>query len=839
MIAVFKRLFLIFMVIPFVIPFMGYSQSLLKISDQLYRNLDQQKILWSVHEESDCFVLVLDYKDPDISNKDYTVLDNNVETGQFYWLFRDLFFTGDWMSIEKEIQGKLLWHNENYGIARFKSNWQAETIPHGFRKQKIYFNRAPVPAKSLNKGRQLPYRVKQDALHAVSDSVNIDSLYVTERDLTGITSIFLNGVTDSIKSRYSLNPQILIAQDYIKMRLEKLGYAVELDPFTMPATYYDIHFTEGQADTGWISGEDRIYGTTDGGNSWTMQYQGIQGSVLWALSSPNTRTVYAVGGDGKIMKTSDAGASWITQSSPTSAFLYGVTFLDENNGWIAGDLGIILKTSDGGANWNIKSTPNTNRLYDIFFSDLMNGWAVGLDGLILHTTDGGDSWQSQISGTANWLDGVFFCNPDTGFAVGWYGTVVKTTDGGANWSVMTVPLSDTFSDIDFIDSQKGIIVGRNGGALYTTDGGNSWQVGGNLFNRYTYAVDVVSPSSVWTSGIGLLARSNDGGVSWQSRLQNLPDFFLNNIIATKTGSAYPDQYFILCAHYDDMPQGSLAPGADDNGSGTSAVIEAARVLKNYDFNYSIRFILFAGEEQGLVGSASYASNAAAAGMLIPGVINMDMIGYDGDVDGRMEIHTGTMTSSQAVGTVVRDNIAFLGLPLVADYKTSTASGASDHRSFWTFGYPAIMVIEDFEDFTPFYHTIDDRLSTLRSSFFHNNARLAIASLAELAEIQGSSVGIADRLVPQVFEISDPYPNPFNPAVNLQYRLTREARVTVTVFDLLGRKITDLFQGHQMAGKYRLNWDGKDKSGKPLSTGIYLIHFKNRYEEVTKKVVLMR
>jgi photosystem II stability/assembly factor-like uncharacterized protein len=839
MIAVSKKYFFLFMVILLTIPFLGYSQSLLKFSDQLYRHLDQQKILWSVCEESDCFVLVLDFKDLGISPTAYTILDNHVETGQFYWLFRDPFLAGDWMAVEKGIQGKLLWHNENYGIARFKTNWQAATIPPGFRKQKIYFNRALVPAASLDKGLRLPDLVNQDVLHAVADSVNIDSLYVTERDLTGITSFFLNGVADSIKSRYSLNPQIFIAQDYLKMRLEKLGYTVELDPFAMPATYYDIQFTEGQADTGWISGEDRIFATTDGGNSWTMQYRGSQGSALWALSSPNSRTVYAVGGDGKILKTSDAGASWITQASPTTEFLYGVTFLDENNGWIAGDLGIIMKTTDGGVNWNIKTTPSTYRLYSIFFTDLMNGWAVGLDGLILHTADGGESWQFQNSGTANWLDGVFFCNPDTGFAVGWYGTVVKTTDGGANWSVITVPLSDTFSDIDFIDSQNGIVVGRNGSALYTTDGGNSWQVGGNLFNRYAYAVDMVSPSSIWTSGIALLARSTDGGVSWQSQLQNLPDFFLNNIIATKTGSTYPDQYFILCAHYDDMPGGSVAPGADDNGSGTSAVIEAARVLKNYDFNYSIRFILFAGEEQGLVGSASYASNAAASGMRIPGVINMDMIGYDGDDDGRMEIHAGTLTSSQAIGTVVQDNIAFLGLPLVADFKTGTASGASDHRSFWTSGYPAIMLIEDFEDFTPYYHTIDDRLSTLRSSFFHNNARLAIASLANLAEIQGSSVGIADRLIPQVFEISDPYPNPFNPSVNLEYHLTHETQVTVTIFDLLGRKITELFKGHQFAGKYRLNWNGKDKSGKPVSSGIYLIRFKNQREELTKKVVLMR
>ncbi len=829
----------LFLIILFTIPFNAHSQMLIKVPLQDFNNLEQQKILWSVSDGPDCFVLVLKKSDLNIEPQNFIVLDSDVETGQFFWLHRDLFIPSDWLAVEKNIQGKLLWHTDQYGLARFKSNRQVKDLPEGILPQKIYFTKAPSRNVVLGKISSQPDLIRQNILQAVVDSVNIDSLYASERDLSGFTTFLLNGVPDSLKSRHSLNPQIFIAQDYIKMRLEKMGYAVDLEPFAMPATYFAVNFAEGQADTGWVTGEDRIYGTVDGGNSWTKQYEGSQGSVLWSVSSQNGRTAYAVGGDGKILKTSNGGVNWIIQPSPTAEFLYGVAFINENLGWVAGDLGIVMKTIDGGSSWTMKPTPNSYRLYDIFFTDSLNGWAVGRDGLIIHTFDGGESWQSQASGNNNWLNAVYFCNPDTGFAVGWYGTVLRTGNGGTNWTTMTVPDNNTFTDIDFINSQNGIIAGRNGGSLRTSDGGTSWQVDSNILNRYAYSVDMVTASTIWTSGIALLARSDDGGTSWQSRLQNLPDFFLNNVIATKTGTTYPDQFFIICAHYDDMPVGSLAPGADDNASGTSAVIEAARVLKTYDFKYSIRFILFAGEEQGLVGSASYAANAAATGMLIPGVINMDMIGYDGDNDGRMEIHAGTMSSSQAIGTVLLDNIAYQGLPLTADYKTSTSSGASDHRSFWTAGYPAIMLIEDFEDFTPYYHTVNDHLSTLRSFYFHNNARLAIVSLAELAEIEGISSAIVQNTLPQKFEIYDPYPNPFNPVVNLEYRLSSDDRLMVEVYDLLGKKVTDLFRGSQSAGVHKLSWKGKDRAGRTVSSGIYLIRIQNNQDVFVKKVILMR
>ncbi len=603
--------------------------------------------------------------------------------------------------------------------------------------------------------------------------------------------------------------------------------------------FYDIQFAPGQTDTGWVCTTDRIYGTVDGGATWVSQYSGSSGYDLWSLYVVNHNLVYAVGDYGRILKTTNGGNTWNSQTSPLSIFHFGVFFRTPDLGWIGSDNGNVLKTTNGGTTWVTKTTPTSNRLYDIFFADDQNGWAVGRTGTIIHSSDGGETWQTQNSGTTSRLYGVHFLNPDTGYAVGWDGRVLRTVNGGTNWSIMTVPVNNYFYDIDFVDDLTGMIVGWDGTCMVTTNGGSSWSVAGNLLFRDAYGMDLLNGTRAWASGSAMVAKTENFATSWQSQIQNIPEGSLNNVVATKSGLSYPDQYYIICAHYDDMPSGPIAPGADDNASGTAAVIEAARVLAPYNFAYSIRFLLVSGEEQGLIGSASYAANAAAAGEQIRGVINLDMIGYDGNNDGRMEIHAGNMSSSQEIGQLIRGNITTWNLGLVSDYLTSGSTTASDHASFWNAGYPAVLLIEDFQDFTPYYHTTSDRLSTLRSSYFLENARLAIGSLAMLAQIDSVQTGITPTVIPAGYELMDPYPNPFNPVMHIEYHLPRASEILLEVYDVLGQRIKIVASGLQVAGSHKTTWQAVNERGAPVASGIYLIRMVSNGQITLKKAILLR
>jgi photosystem II stability/assembly factor-like uncharacterized protein len=98
---------------------------------------------------------------------------------------------------------------------------------------------------------------------------------------------------------------------------------------------------------GWFCSSSLIYITTDGGNSWNYSTTGsIHG--LNSIHFTNNNTGWAVGDNGKIVKTIDGGITWVTQLSFTNSIFSSVYFFDENVGWIVGESGSILKTTNGG-----------------------------------------------------------------------------------------------------------------------------------------------------------------------------------------------------------------------------------------------------------------------------------------------------------------------------------------------------------------------------------------------------------------------------------------------------------------------------------------------------------
>lgn len=202
-----------------------------------------------------------------------------------------------------------------------------------------------------------------------------------------------------------------------------------------------------------------------------------------------------------------------------------------------------------------------------------------------------------------------------------------------------------------------------------------------------------------------------------------------NVIAWKTGTKYPNRQYIICAHYDDMPSGSLAPGADDNASGTCTVIEAARLLAPYTFDYTVIFIAFDEEERGLYGSKGYSDSAYFRGDSILGVINLDMIAYDGNNDYAMSIHTNTASLPFTDQLTAAYNIY---QPILVTNRIFSISGGSDHQSFWNRGYKAILAIESTSEFNPYYHTVNDRFQYVNVPYFVAQTRAAIAALLSFA-----------------------------------------------------------------------------------------------------------
>jgi hypothetical protein len=208
---------------------------------------------------------------------------------------------------------------------------------------------------------------------------------------------------------------------------------------------------------------------------------------------------------------------------------------------------------------------------------------------------------------------------------------------------------------------------------------------------------------------------------------------LSNVVAEKRGSFLPERVYLITSHYDDLPTTPPAPGADDNASGTVGVMVAAEILSQYNFGCTLRFVNFAAEEQGLVGSNDYAKKAYCDGEDVRGVINLDMIGWNRvGSPPEMDLHAhGSVPGSTAIANLYQEVIAAYGLNLEPTLAVPAIS-ASDHGSFWKYSFPAILAIEDLSDFNPNYHTDEDILENLADLDYYTE--MVKASLGTFAHL---------------------------------------------------------------------------------------------------------
>ncbi|MGB2868660.1 MAG: YCF48-related protein [Bacteroidota bacterium] len=129
--------------------------------------------------------------------------------------------------------------------------------------------------------------------------------------------------------------------------------------------------------------------TTGGGSSWSTQVDGTVNGVVYGISYCSSTTGMMAGAGGLVYKTTDAGSSWLSVTSPSSNNIFGGSMKDANTAWVVGQSGSVYRTTDGGTNWTDQSGVTSNQLSSVSFSDLYNGTAVGTSGTIIHTTTGG------------------------------------------------------------------------------------------------------------------------------------------------------------------------------------------------------------------------------------------------------------------------------------------------------------------------------------------------------------------------------------------------------------------------------------------------------------------
>ena len=308
-----------------------------------------------------------------------------------------------------------------------------------------------------------------------------------------------------------------------------------------------------------------------------------------------------------------------------------------------------------------------------------------------------------------------------------------------------------------------------------------------------------------------------------------------------------------------------SPGADDNATGIAGMLEAARVLSNYNFDHTIKFIGFDLEEEGFGGSAPYVSNSILTGENLKGVINLEMIGYYDDAPNSQIFPTLFQNAFPNAATILEAdsfrgnfiiNAGFTGLTALQDSFSNAAATyvpelkvvdliatnfsdipnqaliRSDHAPFWFSNRPAIMLTDGAEFRNPYYHTSNDVIGNLNKEFMTNVVKASVATLATLAGVRNCSVAETDILL-NANELDcdfNIFPNPIQDELFLKIGDCETEDLNLEIYNLRGVLIFE--KQITTANSSSITIDLQD-----LNTGLYLLKMGNEEGFVSGKLLV--
>jgi photosystem II stability/assembly factor-like uncharacterized protein len=551
--------------------------------------------------------------------------------------------------------------------------------------------------------------------------------------------------------------------------------------------FQKIHFVDGL--NGWASGTERhgfkYYGTilrtTDGGLNWQ--------TVLTDSTNPfedmfvlSNNLVWAVHKSGYLYRSTDGGSTWqkhnLIDENVSSVFfinaLTGYLFT-----WNFDSGSKIYKTTDGGENWLMKHNLNSPSEFKIKFYNEDIGIVSGRGVAILRTEDGGETWINLQKGVTSSLYKISFLDSQNGLAVGTGGVILKTTDGGKNWIQMNSGTSVNISSFDFYNSQRIIAVGDSGTVLISTDFGETWEFSVIDSNPLT-SIKLAGNYSGWICGAnGTILKTVDGGKTWEKL--NSPTtryLFSTFFIDSLTGWIGGEYAFIAkTADGGDTWITQMQGSSSFDGGGVSIF-----------FIDSVN-----GWSVGDMNSIYKTTDGGNYWRRIP--LDVPYI------------------------PVISDVFFFDKLNGWAAGDGGTILKTTDGGETWSFP----------ENIT------GNAIHSICSP--DTNALILAGSGGTILKYQlGNvvSVGNAQGLESYNYYLLQNYPNPFNPITTITYTLKEKSKVTLTVFDILGRELEVLVNTTQDAGEYKVPF-----SASHLASGVYLYRLRVDDKTFVKKMLMMK
>ncbi|HWA07089.1 MAG TPA: YCF48-related protein [Ignavibacteria bacterium] len=396
-------------------------------------------------------------------------------------------------------------------------------------------------------------------------------------------------------------------------------------------------------------------------------------------------------------------------------------------------------------------------------------------------------WIQQTSGVGTSLLDIDFVNENTGWACGDNGVIVKTTNGGVNWVQQSSGITNRLEGIDAVDQNLVWCVGWWNTILKSTDGGNNWQI---IRSEPTPVptfrkVYFLNQNTGWILKSNYILRTTNGGNTFDSThtiFTFLWDIYFKNSL---TG--------VLCG------DGALTMKSTDGGVTWNQIL--LPLLMDAPNLYRLSFI-------GDIGWTIGEGDNSGLGKLVFKTTNF---GNTWDSIARVQYPSGNRNYSVFFTNL---NTGYAGGTNGYMYK-STNGGLNWYQQVITGG--------------GFRNDIN---------FVNDTTGWVVGGGGQIFKTTtgGQFVGIElySNIIPNEFVLSQNYPNPFNNVTVIKFQITASDNYRLEIFDMLGRKVTELLNQSLKPGKYKIRFTGDN-----LASGNYFYRLSSGKYTQTKKFTLVK
>lgn len=589
---------------------------------------------------------------------------------------------------------------------------------------------------------------------------------------------------------------------------------------------------------------DGVFRSTDDGSTWTQMNQGLTDLRIMSLATVGNNVL--AGTDQGIFVSSNEGRNWTHVDSMGGSLNYVVSFATKGSQVYASAYGGIYVSADSGVNWvRVSNSPDPETWWPPFLCISGGNFIAGTARGIYLSTSGGTSWTHITSGVPDTISYVFAVGGGRLYAT-WYSHVYCSEDSGRTWSPINGGIPNLPYVFSFAAAGERLFAGTYSGVYTSIDNGASWKNASVGFPNVGCNTFAINGTSIFAGSSGGVYLSSDGGAVWTpvspgiiNPQVNALTFLGNTLYAgsyttiyvssdygeswnpTSIGLSSPAEINCLATIAGHIVAGSsngIYVSIDSgktwvDATPTPKYLEVSAFALNGD-------VVFAATNYGLYSSNNYGLKWS----LVQGSPPISTLCVTGTTIFAADDYDGVIVSTDEGRNWKPGNT---GLPAAVPNAFAAVGGyvflgtlggiyiSSDNGTTWTSvnsGTSSTGTVSSLALFDGY----------LFAGTWQGVLRRPVSEM------------ISDFPFPSDFTLGQNYPNPFNPSTTIQYNLPNQARVTLKLYDVLGRLVATLIDEVQTAGIHYVHFNSKG-----LPSGVYFYRLQAGTFTKTKKLTVLK